>query len=78
MPPNFKLRPVLSSASGVAQGGMSSVLRLAARERIAQVSASSWLSGLKRALKSAGPSSSSRPLHGLLCDFHPSGWQPGR
>jgi hypothetical protein len=78
MAPNFKLRPALSSASGAAQSGMSSVLRLAARGRLAQFAAPSWLGGLKQALRSAGPGTSVRPLHGVLCDLGHDPWSAGR
>jgi hypothetical protein len=78
MAPNFKLRPALSSASGAAQSGMSSVLRLAARSRLSQFAAPSWLGGLKQALRSAGPGTSARPLHGVLCDLGHDGWTAGR
>ncbi|HSV71253.1 MAG TPA: hypothetical protein VLI72_14185 [Methylibium sp.] len=80
MSPSGKSRPTFRSACGLAAGGatMSSVLRLAARGRQARAAAPAWLDGLRRALRSAGPGSGSRPLHALLCDMPASEFQRGR
>lgn len=71
-----------SVARGGAFGGVSSMLRLAARERQTGAPGKSpvWLGGLTRALRAAGPGQGARPLHAVLAggDFAPSEWLNGR
>ncbi|HWH75038.1 MAG TPA: hypothetical protein VNV16_12325 [Methylibium sp.] len=75
-----KSRPTLRSARGTATAGatMCSVLRLAARDRLARAAAPGWLDGLRRALRAAGPTAHASPLHAMLCDFPASELRPGR
>ncbi len=56
----------LSPARGGVLGGVSSLLRLAARERQASAAAPAWLAGLTRAMRAAGPGQGAGPLHGVL------------
>jgi len=73
-----RLRP--TPARGVAFGAVSSLLRLAARERQAHGDAPAWLQGLTRALRAGGPGSGARPLHAVLAggDCAPSEWRSAR
>ena len=71
----------LHAARVSALGGLSSILRLAARQRQANASATpAWLAGLTRALRSAGPGQGPRPLHAVLAggEFGPSEWHTAR
>lgn len=71
-----QLRP--SPARGGSLGAVSSLLRLAARERQVSSAGPTWLSGLTRALRSGGCGAGrgARPLHAVLAggDFAPSEW----
>lgn len=71
MSPNGKPRPTLRSACGPMAGGstMASVLRLAARGRLARQAMPTWLDGLRRALRAGGPARAAAPWHAMLCDF---------
>ncbi len=80
MTQNIKTRLRPSPARGVAFGAVSSLLRLAARERQAHGNAPAWLQGLTRALRAGGPGSGARPLHAVLAggDCAPSEWRSAR
>lgn len=80
MTASHKSRLRASPARGSLLGGVSSMLRLAARERQTQAASPAWLNGLTRALRSAGPGQGARPLHAVLAggDFAPSEWLSGR
>jgi hypothetical protein len=77
---SFKSWQRRSAARGLALGGVSSVLRLAARERQSSAATPAWLEGLTRAMRSAGPGQGARPLHAVLAcgEFAPSEWLNGR
>lgn len=77
---SIKTRHRPSPARGVAFGAVSSLLRLAARERQTHGNAPTWLQGLTRALRAGGPGSGARPLHAVLAggDCAPSEWRSAR
>ena len=76
MSPSGKSRPSLRSACGPAAGGATrpSVLRLAARGRLTQAGAPTWLDGLRRALRAGGPAA---PWPAMLCELAAGGPRPG-
>ena len=74
--PGSRVKPSRQAALG----GVSSVLRLAARGRQAGSAAPGWLNGLTRVMRAAGPGHGARPLHALLAggEFAPSEWLNAR
>lgn len=80
MAPTLRPRLRTQAARGGTLGSVSSMLRLAARERQASATAPAWLKGLTRALRSAGPGQGPAPMHGMLAgmEFAPSEWLSGR
>jgi hypothetical protein len=78
----LSVRPLhrLKAAQSASCGAASSLLRLAARERQASAAAPTWLAGLTRAMRAAGPAHGARPLHAVLAggEFAPSEWLSGR
>lgn len=80
MAPTLRPRLRTQAARGGTLGSVSSMLRLAARERQASAAAPGWLKGLTRALRSAGPGQGVTPMNGMLAglEFAPSEWLSGR
>ena len=72
-----KTAPRCRAARHSALGGLSSVLRLAARDRQAQPASPAWLAGLTRAMRAAGSAAAARPL-GTVGEFAPSEWLAAR